>query len=73
MTHELSETLASPLRDSREVAAFLRVSESTLSRWRADKKGPPFIRIGGVTRYRIDQVEQWLASLSEPTNTDERG
>ncbi|MBX7556506.1 helix-turn-helix domain-containing protein [Streptomyces sp. tea 10] len=71
MTEPLSETLASPLRDSREVAAFLRVSESTLSRWRADKKGPPFIRIGGVTWYRIDQVEQWLAALSEPTSTDE--
>ena len=27
----------------------------------------PFIRIGGVTRYRIEQVEQWLTSL----DTDE--
>lgn len=31
-------------------------------------KGPPFIRIGGVTRYRFEQVEHWLASLG----TDER-
>ncbi len=67
MTEHASDVLVSPLRDSREIAAFLRVSESTLSRWRAEKKGPPFIRIGGVTRYRIEQVEQWLASL----NTDE--
>lgn len=63
MTEQTSDVLVSPLRDSREIAAFLRVSESTLSRWRAEKKGPPFIRIGGVTRYRIQQVEQWLASL----------
>lgn len=67
MTEKTSDVLVSPLRDSREIAAFLRVSESTLSRWRAEKKGPPFIRIGGVTRYRIEQVEQWLASL----DTDE--
>jgi predicted DNA-binding transcriptional regulator AlpA len=60
---EQPDVLVSPLRDSREVAAFLRVSESTLSRWRAEHKGPPFIRIGGVTRYRIGQVEQWLESL----------
>lgn len=63
MTEQTSDVLVSPLRDSREIAAFLRVSESTLSRWRAEKKGPPFIRIGGVTRYRFEQVEQWLASL----------
>lgn len=67
MTERTSDVLISPLQDSREIAAFLRVSESTLSRWRAEKKGPPFIRIGGVTRYRIAQVEQWLASL----DTDE--
>ena len=67
MTEQTSDALVSPLRDSREIAAFLRVSESTLSRWRAEKKGPPFIRIGGVTRYRIEQVEQWLTSL----DTDE--
>lgn len=63
MTEQIGDILPSPLRDSREIAAFLRVSESTLSRWRAEKKGPPFIRIGGVTRYRFEQVEQWLASL----------
>ena len=63
MTEQIGDVLVSPLRDSREIAAFLRVSESTLSRWRAEKKGPPFIRIGGVTRYRYEQVEHWLASL----------
>ena len=63
MTEQTGDVLVSPWRDSREIAAFLRVSESTLSRWRAEKKGPPFIRIGGVTRYRIEQVEHWLASL----------
>ncbi len=54
----------SPLLDSREVAAYLKVSESTLSRWRTDQKGPPFLRLGGgVVRYRLDAVDAWLASL----------
>ncbi|WP_447947379.1 helix-turn-helix transcriptional regulator [Microbacterium lacticum] len=57
-------TLVSPLLDSREVAAYLKVSEATLSRWRTDKKGPPFLRMGGITRYRLDDVQAWLASLS---------
>ncbi|MDF2990579.1 MAG: DNA-binding protein [Microbacterium sp.] len=56
--------LVSPLLDSREVAAYLKVSESTLSRWRTDHKGPPFLRLGGgVIRYRLDAVGAWLASL----------
>lgn len=56
--------LVSPLLDSREVAAYLKVSEATLSRWRTDTKGPPFLRMGGITRYRLDAVEGWLASLA---------
>ncbi|WP_449277912.1 helix-turn-helix transcriptional regulator [Leucobacter sp. GX24907] len=42
----------------------MKVSESTLSRWRADEKGPPFLKLGGITRYRLDAVETWLESLS---------
>jgi excisionase family DNA binding protein len=49
--------------DSREIAAYLKVSESTLSRWRSAGKGPPFLRLGGIARYRIDAVDAWLAGL----------
>lgn len=64
MTENFEQVLVSPLLDSREVSDYLKVSESTLSRWRADRKGPPFVRMGGVTRYRFDAVETWLNSLS---------
>ena len=61
---EPGDTLAvSPLRDSREIAAYLKVSESTLSRWRSAGQGPPFLRLGGIARYRIDAVDAWLAGL----------
>lgn len=53
----------SPLMDSREIAAYLKVSESTLSRWRSAGQGPPFLRLGGIARYRIDAVDAWLAGL----------
>lgn len=59
MSTETSE--ASPLMDSREVAAYLKVSESTLSRWRSARTGPPFLRLGGIARYRLDDVDRWLA------------
>lgn len=63
MTEINDQVLVSPLMDSREVAAYLKVSESTLSRWRTDEKGPPFLRMGGITRYRLDAVNAWLANL----------
>lgn len=60
-----AQVLVSPLMDSRELARYLRVSESTLSRWRADRKGPPCVRMGGIARYRLDAVDQWLAALEQ--------
>lgn len=65
MSESSGQILVSPLMDSREVAAYLKVSESTLSRWRAEGKGPPFMQMGGVARYRFDAVEEWLASLEQ--------
>ncbi|WP_022883078.1 helix-turn-helix transcriptional regulator [Gryllotalpicola ginsengisoli] len=59
---ELTVTV-SPLMDSREIAAYLKVSESTLSRWRSAGQGPPFLRLGGIARYRIEAVDAWLAGL----------
>ena len=48
-----------------EVAAYLKVSESTLSRWRSAQTGPPFLRLGGIARYRLDALDQWLASMED--------
>jgi len=59
---ELTVTV-SPLMGSREIAAYLKVSESTLSRWRSADQGPPFLRLGGIARYRLEAVDAWLAGL----------
>lgn len=37
-----------------------QVSPGTLANWRTSKKGPAFVRIGGMVRYRRDAVEAWL-------------
>lgn len=65
MTSQTEEALTSPLLTSREVSAYLKVSESTLSRWRADKTGPPCLQMGGIARYRLDALESWLTTLQE--------
>ncbi|WP_436055809.1 helix-turn-helix transcriptional regulator [Pseudarthrobacter oxydans] len=37
-----------------------QLSPGTLANWRTHKKGPAFVRVGGVVRYRRDAVEVWL-------------
>ena len=63
MSDKTEALVVSPLLDSREVAAYLKVSESTLSRWRSAGTGPPFLRLGGIARYRLDAVDRWLSEL----------
>ena len=63
MNEATESPVQSPLLHSRDVATYLKVSESTLSRWRSAGTGPPFIRMSGIACYRIEAVEAWLTAL----------
>lgn len=52
--------LLEPLWCPRDVAAYLRVSQATLSRWRREKAGPSFLQVGGVYRYAPATVRAWV-------------
>ncbi len=39
---------------------MLHVSDRTLIRWRAEKVGPPFFKVGKAIRYDRREVEKWL-------------
>lgn len=45
----------------REVAELLRVTRQTLSRWRAEDQGPPFVKLEGSIRYPRADLDRWLA------------
>lgn len=47
-----------------EVAARLAISKHTLSAWRRipERRGPPWIEVGGLIRYRESELDAWLAS-----------
>lgn len=54
-----------PLLLPEEVAALLRVDISTLRNWRSKGRGPKFVKIGDLARYRLADVEAYVsASLS---------
>ena len=43
----------------KEVAVKIGVNEETLSVWRRDRKGPPFIRRVGRIYYNAADLDQW--------------
>ena len=46
-----------------EVARQLHVSVASLRRCRLECRGPQFIKVGSLVRYRPDEIEVWLAAL----------
>jgi hypothetical protein len=48
-----------------EAAAVLAVSQGTLSRWAANRQGPPFVKLGSgdkaAVRYPIDLLDEFVA------------
>ena len=47
----------------REVAKMLKVSVSTLQKWRGRGMGPPIYKVGKSVRYREDSLKEWLESI----------
>lgn len=54
------------------VAKKLHVSLACLRRWRLEKSGPQFVKIGHLVRYRPDELETWLRSLPIGGVADQR-
>ena len=46
----------------KEVAKQIRVSPASLRRWRLVLRGPRFIKVGALVRYRPEDLEQWMES-----------
>ena len=45
-----------------EVAEMLDVSVSTVRRWRLFKRGPRYLKLGALCRYRLEDISVWLES-----------
>lgn len=50
-----------------EVAELLRVEIRMLENWRSARKGPPFIKVGVLVRYRVVDLEAWLEKQTMKT------
>jgi excisionase family DNA binding protein len=45
-----------------EVAEYLQVPVQTIYKWNAMGTGPAYMRVGKYLRYRLREVDQWLAA-----------
>lgn len=52
-----------------ELAQRWQISEATLERWRSQRKGPQFLRLGGQVRYRLVNVESYERERMEVFGT----
>lgn len=52
------------LLDEASLASQLRVSRSTLQSWRYSGRGPRWIKLGRLIRYRLADVDAFLAATA---------
>ena len=57
--------------NEQELSKRLNVSVATLRRWRLEKRGPMFVKVGSLVRYRPEDLDSWMAAL--PTGGDPAG
>lgn len=51
-----------PLISAAEAAAYLGMKAQTLAQWRCAKRHPlPYVKVGRTVRYRLADIETWLA------------
>lgn len=53
----------SNLMTETEVAQRLHVSLALLRRWRVQRHGPTFMKVGALVRYRPEDLDAWLNEL----------
>ena len=51
-----------------EAAQVLRLSASTLHRWRGQRKGPKCVRFGSKAYYRPADIDAWIEEQLEEQN-----
>jgi excisionase family DNA binding protein len=59
----IDTNLAQMLLTETEVAKQLRVSLAALRKWRVLNRGPQFLKVGSLVRYRQADINQWLDSV----------
>lgn len=52
----------SNLLSERQVADMLGIKPGTLNQWRVRRSGPVYVKVCRSVRYRLEDVEAWIAA-----------
>ncbi len=52
-----------------EAAAYLKVPAETLRKWRSQGHGPQAVKLGRHLRYRLDEIDRWIAEQEQQQHT----
>lgn len=64
-------TNADKLLTQKEVKEITGLADSTLEQWRIKGKGPKFIKLGRLVRYRLSDVQAYISGLQGFHSTTE--
>ena len=56
----MKKELPKQLLNERELATTCGISVLTLRKWRSLRRGPRFLKIGSLVRYRPEDVSAWI-------------
>lgn len=66
------QQLAEECLDERTVARMLNVAPATLQRWRWAERGPRFVKIGRLVRYKLSEISRFI-NEGERSSTSDNG
>lgn len=58
----MSNTPPAPLMNIGQLANYLNVRPATIRAWRLNGRGPQAIQVAGSLRWRLSDVDEWLAA-----------
>jgi predicted DNA-binding transcriptional regulator AlpA len=59
------------LLTQKEVKEITGLADSTLEQWRLKGKGPKFIKLGRLVRYRLSDIDTYISGLQGFSSTTE--
>jgi predicted DNA-binding transcriptional regulator AlpA len=58
----MNQSTSQRLLNERQVADSCAISVLTLRKWRGEGRGPRYVKIGALVRYRPEDVDAWIQS-----------
>ncbi len=59
---------AAEMLTSRQAAVHLGCEYGTMEVWRAKRRGPPYVKVGRLVRYRRQDLDRWLKDRVRDVN-----